>query len=70
MDKVSCKQCKMPMSRYAIQQNEKTYKIKLCWKCGFFSIYPKIHDEFTDAIISDKTLILELIEKKLLKPIL
>lgn len=74
MVKVPCKKCQMPMSKYAIERETeegiKTYKIKLCWKCGFFSIYPKIHDDFTDSILCNKGMILDLIEDNLLKPIL
>jgi hypothetical protein len=48
----------------------KHYKFNLCWGCGYFTIYPNIRDEFTVSLMRDKSLILTLIEDKLLKPIL
>ena len=69
-----CKKCKCIISRYTIDRESngivKNYKFKLCWGCGYFTVYPNIVDEFTNLIMRDQTIIIELIEDKLLKPIL
>jgi hypothetical protein len=75
----SCKKCSRNISRYTIDREidhpnglpaTRTYNIKLCWGCGYFSIYPNVRDEFTEAIMKNRFLIIELIEEKKLKPIL
>jgi len=62
------------ISRYTIDREVngivKNYQFKLCWGCGHFAIYPNIVDEFTNLIMRDQTIIIELIKGKLLKPIL
>ncbi len=70
-----CKKCGKLISRYSIDRETdydvvKHYEFKLCWGCGYFTIYPNVHDEFTVSVMRDKSLILTLIEDKLLKPIL
>jgi hypothetical protein len=70
-----CKKCGKLISRYSIDRETdygvvRNYEFKLCWGCGFFSIYPNIRDEFTVSVMKDKSLIITLIEDKLLKPIL
>jgi hypothetical protein len=69
-----CKKCKGMISKYTIDKqiddDYKNYKIKLCWACGHFSIYPNVIDDFTSSILKDKSLILTLIEEKLLRQIL
>lgn len=70
-----CKKCGRLISRYSMdRENDKdvvrNYKFNLCWGCGYFTIYPNIRDEFTVSVMRDKSLILTLIEEKLLKPIL
>ena len=70
-----CKKCKGYISKYTIDRvtnyvDVQTYKFKLCWGCGYFSILPNISGEFTDSIMEDRTIIMELIEDDLLKPIL
>jgi len=70
----NCKKCDSLLSRYTIDRpiegEYKNYKIKLCWGCGYFSIYPNIIDDFTTSLLNDKTMIMELIADKLLRPIL
>ncbi len=75
----SCKKCSRLISRYMIDRpfdhpnglpSTRSYNIKLCWGCGFFSIYPNVHDEFTDAIMSNKFMLIELIRENKLKPVL
>ncbi len=75
----SCKKCSRHISRYAIDRDVdhpnglpavRSYSIKLCWGCGYFSVYPNIKDEFTLAIMKNRFLIIDLIETKQLKPIL
>jgi hypothetical protein len=74
----SCKKCKRHITRYAIDRMidhdngnpaVRSYSIKFCWGCGYFSIYPNIRDEFTVSIMRDKFLIIEMIESKMLKPV-
>jgi|APSaa5957512535_1039671.scaffolds.fasta_scaffold00133_46 hypothetical protein len=74
----SCKKCKRHITRYTIDrafehvngnQGVKTYSIKFCWGCGYFSIYPNVRDEFTNEILRNRFMIIELIEEKLLKPV-
>jgi hypothetical protein len=72
-----CKKCNRKISRYEIDRlvNEfgseyvRTYKFKFCWGCGYFSIYPNVHDEFTTSIMRNKMMIIELIENKQLRPV-
>lgn len=71
----NCKKCKKLISKYTIDRNidtpeEKNYKIKLCWGCGYFSIYPNVVDDFTTSILNNKNMIIDLIDEKLLRPIL
>lgn len=73
-----CKKCKRHISKYSIDRNTneygsniiRTYKITLCWGCGYFSINPNILDEFTKSILENRFLIIDLIQEKKLKPIL
>jgi hypothetical protein len=70
-----CNKCGRLISRYSMDRETdydvvKHYKFNLCWGCGYFTIYPNIRDEFTVSLMRDKSLILTLIEDKLLKPIL
>lgn len=73
-----CKKCKRHISRYTIDRVAnvggldaiKTYFIKFCWGCGYFSIYPNIRDTFTNAIMQNKHMIIDLIKEKKLKPVL
>ena len=70
-----CNKCGKIISRYSMDRETdydvvKHYKFNLCWGCGYFTIYPNIRDEFTVSLMRDKSLILTLIEDKLLKPIL
>ncbi len=63
------------MSKYAIDRlidgvEVRYYKLDLCWGCGYFSILPQISDDFTESIMADRTIIMELIAEDLLKPIL
>jgi hypothetical protein len=77
-DENACKKCRRRISRYSIDRvvrhgnmdAVRTYYIKLCWGCSYFSIYPNVRDDFTNAIIRDKFMLLELIENKTLKPII
>lgn len=70
-----CKKCGRLITRYTIDRMTEdeyiqTYYFKFCWGCGYFSIYPNIRDDFTNAIMRNKMLIIELIDQKKLKPIL
>lgn len=73
-----CKKCHRHISRYTIERNHnqhginivKEYYIKFCWGCGYFSIYPNERDEFTDSILENNMIIIDLIDKKKLKPVL
>lgn len=77
-DTNACKRCKRRISRYSIDRtvNEngidsiRTYYIKLCWGCSYFSIYPNIRDDFTNSVIRNKFVLIDLIEEKMLKPII
>ncbi len=75
----ACKKCNRHISRYMIDRSidhpnglpaVRSYNIKLCWGCGYFSIYPDIHDTFTTAILKNKLMILDLIKENKLKPVL
>ena len=75
----ACKKCKGMISRYMIDREVdhenglpavRSYTIKLCWGCGHFSIYPNVRDEFTNAIMKNRFMIIDLIQSKQLKPIL
>ena len=73
-----CKKCQRHISRYSIDRTTlvngidvvKEYQVKFCWGCGYFTIYPNQLDEFTSAILNNGMLIIELIDRKKLKPIL
>jgi len=76
---LSCKKCKRGITRYTIDRPYehpngnpavRTYSIKFCWGCGYFSIYPNIRDDFTEEILRNRFLIIELIESKELKPVI
>jgi hypothetical protein len=72
---MGCVKCKQFISKYEIDRlvggfEVRNYKFDLCWGCGYFTIKSKINDDFTDSIMKDRTIILELIEEELMKPIL
>ena len=72
---MGCIKCKQFVSKYSIERlidgyEVRIYKFDLCWGCGYFSIHPKIRDDFIESIMKDRTIIMELIEDDLLKPIL
>lgn len=75
----ACKKCNRHISRYTIDRSIDTpeglptirsYNFKLCWGCGYFSIYPDVHDTFTVAILKNKVMIIDLIKENKLKPVL
>ena len=74
----SCKKCKRHITRYAIDRMidsghdngaVRSYSIKFCWGCGYFSIYPNVRDEFTVSIMKNRFLIIEMIENDMLKQV-
>ena len=77
-DHDACKRCKRRISRYSIERTVndsgvdaiRTYYIKLCWGCSYFSIYPNVRDDFTNSVIRNKFMLIDLIENKTLKPII
>jgi hypothetical protein len=61
-----CERCDRNMSYYT--DLEKEHELWLCWGCGKFNGNTKVDDDFTDMILVDPALILELIEQKSLIP--
>jgi|APSaa5957512493_1039668.scaffolds.fasta_scaffold29637_4 hypothetical protein len=73
-----CKHCKKLITRYEIERHihdegdeyDQIYHFRFCWGCGYFSIWPNVRDEFTDSIMRNQSMIIDLIQSKELKPIL
>jgi hypothetical protein len=73
----ACKKCNKYITKYTTNRVvespyhdsiTKTYNIKLCWGCGYFSIFPNVRDEFTHAILQNRFLLIDLIENKEIIP--
>lgn len=60
-----CERCKKKMYGYS----DSVHDIWLCWRCGKFSGTTRIHDDFTELIMMNPLIIIDLIHNGCLKPI-
>jgi len=60
-----CTKCQSKL--YAYSEGE--HNVYLCWNCGSYFIYPAVKDKFTESLMYNPQLLLELIKNKKLTKI-